>query len=87
MFVNVTVVGALVVPSSCVEKLTLAGLKVASGFITVALSGSCCGLPAALSVMMRVAVEAVGLKISATASKLSEIVQLFSHPVYSYSFC
>jgi hypothetical protein len=65
------------VPSFCVEKVMLVALNVASGSITVAVSGTVCGLPAAVSVMVSVAVEAVGLKMSATASKLKEIVQLF----------
>jgi hypothetical protein len=65
------------VPSFCVEKVMLVALNVASGSITVAVSGTVCGLPAAVSVMVSVAVEAVGLKMSAMASKLKEIVQLF----------
>jgi hypothetical protein len=58
----------------------LVALKVASGLITVAVSGTVCGLPAAVSVTVSVAVEAVGLKMSARASKLREMVQLFFAP-------
>jgi hypothetical protein len=77
VFVNVTVLAALVVPTFCVAKLRLLALKLACGLMTVRLRGINCGLPAALSVIAMVAVEAVGLKIFAEAKKPTAIVQVF----------
>jgi hypothetical protein len=77
VFVNVTVLAALVVLTFCVAKLRLIALKFACGLMTVTLSGINCGLPAALSVMAMVAVEAVGLKIFTEAKRPTAIVQVF----------
>ena len=63
-FVNVTVLAALVIPTVTEPKLTLVGDSFA--VVPIPLSGTFCGLPAALSVMLRAAVrvpEAVGLNL------------------------
>ena len=62
--VSVTFWGALVVPVFWLPKLKLLDESETCGSVTMAVIGAECGLPAALSVMVRVAVEAVGLKIS-----------------------
>ena len=77
VFVKVTVLAALVVPTFCVAKLRLVALKLACGLITVRLRGINCGLPAALSVIVTVAVEAVGLKIFKESKKPTATVQAF----------
>jgi len=76
VFVTVTSFAALVVPVSCVPKLKLDAESDACGLITRAVMEMDCGLPAALSVMVRVAVEAVGLKIFAVAKMPTPILQL-----------
>ena len=63
-FVNVTVLVALVTPTVTEPKLRLVGESLA--VVPMPLSGTCCGLPAALSVTIRAAVrvpEAVGLNL------------------------
>ena len=63
-FVNVTVLAALVIPTVTEPKLTLVGDSFA--VVPIPLSGTFCGLPAALSVMLKAAVrvpEAVGLNL------------------------
>ena len=66
-FVNVTVVGSLVVPTVTLPKLTLVGLKPAN--VPVPLSATVCGLPGALSLNDSVPVRSpliVGLKAMST---------------------
>jgi len=77
VFVSVTVFAPLVVPTVCEAKVRLLALNVACGLITWAVSRTRCGLAAVLSVMVRVAVEAVGLKIFAVAKMPTKIGQLF----------
>ena len=48
-----------------------------SGSMTRAVSGNECGLPAAVSAMMKVAVEAIGLKMFTVGWMPTPIVQLF----------
>jgi hypothetical protein len=54
MFFKVSVFAALV-PTFKVPKLRISGLKPAIGLITFADKLTCCGLPEALSTMLRVA--------------------------------
>lgn len=64
-FVSVTVFAALVTPIAIVPKLRLVGESFA--VVPVPLSGTCCGLPIALSVMLRAALRAplaVGLNVT-----------------------
>ena len=64
-FVSVTVLAALVTPMATVPKVKLVGESFA--VVPVPLSGTCCGLPAALSVTLRAALRvplAVGLKVT-----------------------
>ena len=79
VLVKVTVF-VVVLPSFWVEKLRLVALKLACGLITVALKATDCGLPPVLSVMTRVAVESVGLKIFTLAAKPTAITQLRPAP-------
>ena len=67
VFVTITSFAALVVPVFCVPKFKLDAESDACGSITRAVMEMDYVLPAALSVMVRVAVEAVGLKIFAVA--------------------
>jgi hypothetical protein len=63
--VSVTVFAALIVPMATVPKLKLLGESFA--VVPIPLSGTCCGLPLALSVMLNAAVRvpvAVGLKVT-----------------------
>jgi len=63
-FVNVTDLAALVVPTLTVPKLKLVGESFA--VVPIPLRGTCCGLPAALSVTLRAAWRvtlAVGLNV------------------------
>src|SRR3989475_6603247 len=66
LLVRVTVCAALVVPTRCLPKALLVAESVAVGGVTpVPVSGTDCGLPAASSVMVTVAVRAlaaVGVK-------------------------
>src|ERR1700733_4945321 len=71
--VTVTVLGALVVFVFCVPKFKLDGLAAAAGLITVAVMGTVCGLPAALSVSRRFA-ACVGVVLE-SAVKLMVMVQ------------
>ena len=64
-FVSVTVFAPLATPMATVPKLKLVGESFA--VVPVPLSDSCCGLPAALSVMLNAALRvplAVGLKVT-----------------------
>ena len=64
-FVSVTVFAALVTPIATVPKLKLAGESFAA--VPSPLSGTVCGLPAALSVTLRAALReplAVGLNVT-----------------------
>jgi len=64
-FVSVTVFAALVTPMATVAKLKLVGESFA--VVPIPLSGTFCGLPAALSVMLKAALRvplAVGLKVT-----------------------
>src|SRR3989475_10893965 len=67
LLVRVTVCAALVVPTRCLPKALLVAESVAVGGVTpVPVSGTDCGLPAASSVMVTVAVRAlaaVGVKV------------------------
>src|SRR5437879_6525279 len=56
MFFRVTVLAALVVPTVTEPKLTEAGVIWA--VVPVPVSGTCCGLPAALSVTVKLALRA-----------------------------
>ena len=63
--VRVTVLAALVTPTPTVPKFKLVGTSLA--VVPIPLSGTVCGLPLALSVMLKAAVrvpEAVGLKVT-----------------------
>ena len=75
--VNVTFFAALVVPVFWLPKLKLVDDSETCGSVTIAVISAECGLPAALSVMMSVAVEAVGLKISRWGRMPTPITQLF----------
>ena len=75
--VNVTFCGALVVPVFWLPKLKLLDDSEACGSVTMAVISADCGLPAALSVIVRVALEAVGLKISRKGRMPTPITQLF----------
>jgi hypothetical protein len=55
VFFSVTCFAELVVPDFWFPKLRLVGLSVAIGLITVAVISTICGLPAALSVITRLA--------------------------------
>src|SRR6202035_1155486 len=55
-FFSVTVLTELVSPTANVPKLTDVGLS--SAAVPVPLSGTCCGLPAALSAMLTAALRA-----------------------------
>ena len=79
-FVSVTVFGPLVTPMATVPKLKLVGESFA--VVPIPLSGTCCGLPEALSVTLRAALRvplAVGLKVTlivqlaAAASELPQV--------------
>jgi len=79
-FVSVTVFAALVTPIACVPKFKLVGESFAA--VPVPLSGTCCGLPEALSVTLTAALRvpvAVGLKVTlivqlaAAASELPQV--------------
>ena len=64
-FVSVTVFAALITPMATVPKLKLVGESFA--VVPMPLSGTCCGLPAALSVTLRAALRvpfAVGLNVT-----------------------
>ena len=64
-FVNVTVLAAVVVPTVTEPKFKLVGESFA--VVPVPLSGTCCGLPAALSVTLSAALRvplAAGLKVT-----------------------
>lgn len=66
-FVSVVDLAALVVPTPWEAKARLVGLNVTAGLIPVPLSATLCGLPAALSVTVRVAGRlpvAVGLNVT-----------------------
>ncbi|HET7440144.1 MAG TPA: hypothetical protein VFJ47_02495 [Terriglobales bacterium] len=79
-FVNVTVLAALLVPTVTEPKLRLVGESFA--VVPIPLSGTFCGLPAALSVTLKAAVRvpgAVGLNlmlIVQLAPAASELVQV-----------
>ena len=77
VFVSVTVFGPLVVPTVCAGKARLPVLSVAFGLITWAVSCTRCGLAAVLSMILSMAVEAIGLKIFAEAKIPTKIGQLF----------
>ena len=67
VFFNVTVLAALVVPTCCVVKARLVGLKLATGATPVPVRLAVWGLPAALSVMVNVPVRVpvvVGVKVT-----------------------
>lgn len=51
VLVTVTDLAALVVPTFCVEKLMMLALSLACGLMIVAVKGTVCGLPGALSVI------------------------------------
>lgn len=79
--VSVTVFAALVTPTACVPKLKL--LVESFAAVPVPLSTTCCGLPGALSVMLRAALRAplaVGLNVmlmvqlALTASELPQLL-------------
>jgi hypothetical protein len=64
-FVSVIIFAALVTPMATVPKFKLVGESFA--VVPVPLSGTCCGLPAALSVTLTAALRvplAVGLKVT-----------------------
>jgi len=80
-FLSVTVLTALVVPTFTEPKLRLVG--VSSAVVPVPLSGTCCGLPAALSVTARFALRApvvdglnvrLTVQLAAAASLLPQVV-------------
>ena|SRR5215469_16502057 len=78
-FVNVTVLAAVVASTLTEPKLTLVGESLAA--VPIPLSGTRCGLPAALSVTLRAALRvplAVGLKVTLE-------VQLVRH-VFSFGY-
>lgn len=79
-FVSVTVFAALVTPMATVPKFKLVGESFA--VVPIPLSGTFCGLPAALSVMLRAALRiplAAGLNVTLnvqlapTASELPHV--------------
>lgn len=80
MFFIVSICAALVVPSFTDEKFKLAALRLGTGLITCAVSPTVCGLPEALSVIVNMEVEAVGLNTCAEARMPTSIVQLFPGP-------
>src|SRR5262245_21022195 len=71
-FVNVTLCAALVVPTSWLPKPRLVGDRLTAGVVPVPLSGTVCGLPTALSLMLTLAVRLP----AADGVKVTEIVQL-----------
>jgi hypothetical protein len=80
-FFRVTVLAALVVPTVTEPKLKLLG--VSSAVVPVPLSGTCCGLPAALSVTVKFALRApvvdglnvkLTVQFAAAASELPQVV-------------
>jgi hypothetical protein len=80
-FLSVTVLAALVLPTVTEPKLRLVG--VSSAVVPVPLSGTCCGLPAALSVTVRFALRApvvdglnvrLTVQLAATARELPQVV-------------
>jgi len=80
-FLSVTVLAALVVPTFTDPKLRLVG--VSSAVVPVPLSGTCCGLPAALSVTVKFALRApvvdglnvrLTVQLAAAASELPQVV-------------
>ena len=70
--VRVTSWAALVVPTSWLPNVRLPGLSVTPGAVPVPLSAAVCGLPPALSEMLRAAV----LEPAAVGVKVTEMVQL-----------
>jgi hypothetical protein len=80
-FFSVTVLAELVVPTFTEPKLRLVG--VSSAVVPVPLSGTCCGLPAALSVTVRFALRApvvdglnvrLTVQLAAAARELPQVV-------------
>ena len=66
-----------VVGKVSLPELRPLALKLASGSMTRAVSGNECGFPAAVSAIMKVAVEAIGLKMFTVGWMPTPIVQLF----------
>src|SRR6266566_5530746 len=72
--VSVTVWAALLVPTFCVLKLRLGGLRLTAGagVMPVPLKATLCGLPVALSASVRLALRAaatVGVKVTLTVQE------------------
>src|SRR4051812_15911532 len=67
LLVRVTACAALVLPTACPAKVKLVGLSVTAGAVPVPPRAMVCGLPVALSAMLRLAARlplAVGLKVT-----------------------
>ena len=75
-FVRVTVCAALVEFISWPEKVRLVGVRLAPGSVPVPLRGTFCGLPAASSVIVIVAVRVP----TAVGWKMADIMQLAAGP-------
>jgi hypothetical protein len=69
VLVSVTFLALLVVKTTWVEKMRLVGESVTAGKTPTPLSGSDCGLPGALSVMLKSVLSATVLALSSEAPK------------------